>query len=200
MAAPAPADDVQGDDRIGVVLGVLARHRPGDGREDAALERIRLAVATLRRPFDEEAGPEHVTASAVVVGARGTLLHRHKRLGRWLQPGGHLEAGELPAEAARREAEEETGLELAHPPAGPRLIHVDVHPAARGHVHLDLRYLLVGTGRDPAPPPGESPEAAWFAWAEADALADEALVGALAAARRQPEAGGDTRPGALRAQ
>ena len=49
---------------------------------------------------------------------------------------------------------------LTHPPGGPRLIHVDVHDAAHGHTHLDLRYLLVAPDRDPAPPPGESPEAA----------------------------------------
>ena len=63
---------------------------------------------------------------------------------------------------------EETGLAVAHPAGGPILVHVDVHAAADGHVHLDLRYLLVGAGRDPRPPPGESQEVAWFTWDEAD--------------------------------
>ena len=39
-------------------------------------------------------GPTHVTASGIVVGRRGTVLHRHKRLGIWMQPGGHIDAGE----------------------------------------------------------------------------------------------------------
>jgi len=153
-------------------------------------------LAVLRRPFDRFAAPEHVTGSAVVVGRRGTVLHRHKRLHRWLQPGGHLDPGETPWEAALRESREETGLEVAHPPGGPRLIHLDVHRAAEGHTHLDLRYLVVAPDLDPAPPPGESPEARWFGWEEAAAVADHALVGALAAARRQPEAapGSDTGP------
>ena len=69
----------------------------------------------------------------------------------------------------------------------PRLIHVDVHDAANGHTHLDLRYLLIAPDRDPTPPPGESPEARWFGWEEATAVADPALVGALRAARLQPE-------------
>ena len=76
---------------------------------------------------------------------------------------------------------------LTHPDGGPRLIHVDVHDAANGHTHLDLRYLLLAPDDDPAPPPGESPEARWFGWEEATAVADEALVGALRRARLQPE-------------
>ena len=174
------------------VRAALDAHVPGDEREARARARIAGDLDTLPVPFDRQAGPEHVTGSAVVVGRRGTVLHMHKRLHRWLQPGGHLDPGEAPWDAALREAEEETGLDVAHPPGGPRLIHVDVHDAAHGHTHLDLRYLLVAPDRDPAPPPGESPEARWFGWDEAIAVADEALVGALRAARLQPEADAGT--------
>ncbi len=168
---------------------------PGDERETRARARIAAYLDTLPDPLDRRAGLEHVTGSAVVVGRRGTVLHMHKRLHRWLQPGGHLDPGEAPSDAALRESQEETGLELAHPPGGPRLLHVDVHEAALGHTHLDLRYLLLAPDGDPAPPPGESPEARWFGWDEAGAVADEALVGALRAARLQPEAGGSGRQG-----
>jgi ADP-ribose pyrophosphatase YjhB (NUDIX family) len=105
-----------------------------------------------------------------------------------MQPGGHVDIGEGPSDAALRESQEETGLALSHPAGGPRLIHLDVHPAADGHTHLDLRYLLLGADADPSPPPGESPEVRWCTWEEADALSDAALTGALRAARRQPEA------------
>jgi 8-oxo-dGTP pyrophosphatase MutT (NUDIX family) len=158
-----------------------------DPREAEAKARFLQGLDGLTRPFDEEADPVHVTGSAVVVGRRGTVLHRHKRLGRWMQPGGHIDPPEAPADAALRESEEETGLELRHPDDGPRLIHLDVHDAARGHIHLDLRYLLLAPDVDPSPPPGESPEARWYTWEEAMAIADPALVGALEVARRQPE-------------
>ena len=158
-----------------------------DPREAASKQQVLDALARLHRPFDEDAGPVHVTGSAVVVGPRGTVLHLHKRLHRWLQPGGHVDPGERPEDAALREAQEETGLPLAHPVDGPRLIHVDVHPAAKGHTHLDLRYLLLAPDRDPTPPPGESPVARWFSWDEACAIADEALSGALRVAMREPE-------------
>ena len=174
-------------DLVVAVRAEVDAHRPGDEREAGARTRIVAALGRLARPFDEHASTEHVTASAVVVGGRGTVLHLHKRLGRWLQPGGHLHAGETPWAGARREAEEETGLAVSHPGGGPRLLHVDVHAAARGHVHLDLRYLLFAPDDDPAPDPGESPHVRWFAWDEALAVADVALVGALRAALGQPE-------------
>jgi 8-oxo-dGTP pyrophosphatase MutT (NUDIX family) len=158
-------------------------HIPADLREAEAKERFLAELDRLERPLDETAGPVHVTASAVVAGRRGTLLHRHRKLGRWMQPGGHLDPGESPPDAALREAQEETGLALVHPPGGPAFIHLDVHQAAVGHTHLDLRYVVIGSDEDPRPPPGESPEARWYGWGEAAAIADESLVGALRTAR-----------------
>ena len=79
---------------------------------------------------------------------------------------------------------EETGLAVDHPPAGPVLVHVDVHAVGRDHVHLDLRYLVVGPDADPSPGPGESQEVAWFAWDRRQSMADVALAGALRTARR----------------
>ena len=75
--------------------------------------------SVLDRPCDEHADPTHVTASGIVVGRRGTVLHLHKRLGIWMQPGGHIDAGETPATAALREATEELGLAVEHPAGRP---------------------------------------------------------------------------------
>ena len=172
---------------VAQVHAEVETHRGADQRERRSRADILRALTSLERPLDRHGDRRHVTGSAVVVGRRGTVLHLHKRLGRWLQPGGHLEPGEAPWQAARREAEEETGLALAQPSTGPRLIHVDVHSAADDHVHLDLRYLLFAGDEDPDPPPGESPQARWFTWDEAVAVADDALAGALSAARRAME-------------
>jgi 8-oxo-dGTP pyrophosphatase MutT (NUDIX family) len=176
---------------------VVEAHEPRSRRESASKERFLVELDRLDDPCNEQAGPVHVTASAVVVGTRGTVLHLHKRLGRWMQPGGHIDPGESPPVAARREAIEELGLAVEHPGDGPRLIHLDVHEAALGHTHLDLRYLLLGAADDPHPPPGESPEARWYGWDEAAAAADDALAPALVVARAEWDAlqSGRTRDG-----
>lgn len=163
---------------IDLVAAVAGRH-PVDDRERASIAVLLREVARLAHPFDQNADRTHVTASAIVVGPRGVVLHLHRRLGLWLQPGGHIEAGETPAGAARREAAEETGLSVADPAGGPRLVHVDVHPGPRGHTHLDVRYLLVAADLDPAPAPRESQQVRWFGWDEAIDVADAGLVGAL---------------------
>lgn len=167
------------------LLAIVRDHVPVDERERDSLRTFRDTVVGLDDPCSEHAGPVHVTASALVVASHGTVLHLHKRLNIWLQPGGHIEAGEDPPAAAVREATEETGLVVAHPATGPLFFHLDVHPGPRGHTHLDLRYLLFADGSlDPAPAAGESPHVRWFSWDEAAAVADAGLTGALVRARQ----------------
>jgi 8-oxo-dGTP pyrophosphatase MutT (NUDIX family) len=147
-------------------------------REIASRARFLAELDRLADPFSRESDPVHVTGSAIVAGSRGTLLHWHKRVGGWMQPGGHVDPGETPWQAALRETTEETGLPVRHPGGRPHLLHLDVHPAGP-HVHLDLRYLVCGTEDDPAPPPGESQQVRWFTLAEAMDVADDALIDGL---------------------
>jgi len=177
------------DTRRHIRDAVLSR-TPVDEREAVSLQAFVEHFDQLDQPFSEDAGPVHVTGSAIVVGPRGVVLHRHKRLGIWLQPGGHIDDGELPWDAALREAHEETGLPVKQPPTGPELVHVDVHPGPRGHTHLDLRYLVFADDVDPSPPEGESPDARWFGWDEAIAIGDDGIRGALVAIRARFDDGG----------
>jgi 8-oxo-dGTP pyrophosphatase MutT (NUDIX family) len=179
------------DHRALIRASVLARE-PVDAREEASLTAFIEHFDRLVDPCNEHADDVHVTASAILVGRRGVVLHLHKRLQKWLQPGGHIDAGELPWAAALREASEETGLEVelaqvAPPESAPALAHVDVHPGPRGHTHLDLRYIVVGADADPDPPAGESQQVRWFSWDDAVEIADPGLVGALIAARHEHE-------------
>lgn len=159
----------------------LRHHEPREAREEHSLRRTLAMLDWLAAPLDEFADPTHVTASAIVLGGDDrVLLHRHKRLGIWLQPGGHVDAGESCEEAVLREVAEETGLtgDLVDVP-----LHVDVHEGPRGHVHLDVRWLVrVPAGATPAPAEGESQDVAWFARAEALDVTDLAAANAIRAA------------------
>lgn len=161
---------------------LLAHQTDSPGEERS--RRLTLAyLQWLAAPMDETADPTHVTASAIVVPASGPpaiVLHLHKRLGRWLQPGGHVDPGESAPEAAVREVVEETGLATWHPPAGPQLVHIDVHQGPRGHVHLDTRWLLLAEPGAPfAPAADESKAVAWFEPEAAMAAGDQGMAEAI---------------------
>lgn len=166
---------------LALVDQMTARRPPVDNREATSIERFRTDLARLSDPCSEAANPTHVTASAIVVGPRGVLLHRHKRLGIWLQPGGHIDPGEDPADAAMREVLEETGIATEHFAGAPKLVHVDAHDGPRGHFHLDLRFLLTAGNIDPNPPESESQEVRWWSWFEARAISEPGLAGILRA-------------------
>jgi len=89
----------------------------------------------------------HLTASALVLDSSGTraLLTLHRKLGRWLQLGGHCDGDTNLASAALREALEESGIPTLE--LDPTPIDLDAHriPARPGepeHWHLDTRYLV----------------------------------------------------------
>jgi 8-oxo-dGTP pyrophosphatase MutT (NUDIX family) len=97
-----------------------------------------------------------------VVHSGRVLLHYHRKLGRWLPPGGHIEPNELPDDAAVREVWEETGVEatlLGEPPIAaeapelPRQLRrpagIQLEDISPGHQHIDLIYFA--TGRPAAP-------------------------------------------------
>ena len=173
---------------------MLRRHRCADEQERRDCDRILSFIAAHADPFDRRIAEGHLTASALVLsrsGDRALLLH-HRKLERWLQPGGHAEPGETSGESiALREALEETGVEgLALHPTAPRPLDLDVHaiPARSGepaHEHLDLRYLVLAPGDAAITLNAEESRALrWFSWAEIEGLGlDTGLRRAFAKAR-----------------
>jgi len=184
----------QAEDPRAALLGALRRHAPADTEEARDRDRILAFVSRHGRPFDRAIAEGHLTGSAIVVSADGSrvLLLHHRKLGRWLQPGGHGDPGETTGEqVALREAFEESGIAgLSLDAAAPRPLDVDVHDIpARGeepaHQHLDLRYLVrAPEGARVSPALEELHEIRWVDWDGTDALdPDHGLRRALAKAR-----------------
>lgn len=121
-----------------------------DERDGEAWKSRELILQLLREtpyPFARnQFAPGHVTATACVIhpAEPAVLLVHHRRLDRWLLPGGHVEADRdtTIAGSARREAVEETGVVL-DASTGPILVGLDVHgiPGRKKepfHLHHDL--------------------------------------------------------------
>lgn len=147
----------------------LMAYEPADSLEAEHRSRMQALLEAPGDPFRRDHwAPGHFTASAFVRSpdrSRLLLIH-HEKLGRWLQPGGHVEAGDADLmAAARREVREETGVsELA--PALDGIFDVDVHafPARGGdpaHLHFDVRFLFDAAG-DALRRGSEVRDARWF--------------------------------------
>ena len=129
----------------------------------------------------------HFVATVYVVNDGAVALHEHEKLEMWLPPGGHIDRDELPHEAALREVNEETGLDvdlvadapdidsaqartLPHPQQL-QLEDINAHQGDVGHQHIDFVYFAQADHRRIDPNPDEQPASDW-SWFDAAALAD----------------------------
>ncbi|MFJ8359188.1 NUDIX hydrolase [Streptomyces sp. NPDC093984] len=129
-------------------------------------------------------GDGHITASALVIDPEHgrVLLTLHKKIRMWLQMGGHCEPDDATlADAAQREATEESGIEgLILLPGGP--VRLDRHhtPCAW---HLDVQYAALAPAGAVEAISDESLDLRWFPYAEVADVADDSVVRLLEATR-----------------
>ncbi len=107
------------------------------------------SILNYQNPFKRSNKLGHITASGLVIRDDKVLLIFHPYLKSWFQPGGHIDDGESPIEAAIREVYEETGCACVMNSADKVPIDIDIHeiPAnpkkdEAAHLHIDLLYRL----------------------------------------------------------
>ena len=163
-----------------VLKALLAAYRERWPQESATVGRFDAFVDSHPDCFHRSCRVGHITGSAWIVDTSGdrVLLVHHRKLGRWLQPGGHCDGDPDALAVALREAREESGLDVRA--LGDAIFDLDVHEIpARGrehaHLHFDVRFL-VQAEQDRFTVSEESHALAWVPAAGLGALTDEESV------------------------
>lgn len=165
--------------------------------ERQSLERMRSFMQAQPEAYSRHCPIGHMTGSALVAtpSLDRVLLHLHRKLGIWIQLGGHADGEQDMAAVALREAREESGLEdfsffvagdseLSNSEqhkdsASATPFDVDIHliPERAGvpaHLHYDVRYLLIAEQSPEAIVKShESLDLRWFSVQEALELCSE---------------------------
>lgn len=126
-----------------------------------------LNFLSSAHPFSREQKQGHFTSSALLLNSDSSkffLLH-HKKLNKWLQPGGHADGEEDLLKVAIKESEEESGI-LGIVALQDYIFDLDIHKIPSSHredehFHYDVRFLLKAP-YDEINPNFESFSASWF--------------------------------------
>ena len=164
------------------LIELLQNHVPADKTEEEHRENTLGFVSRTPNCASRETLSGHVTASAWILSPdlNAVLLTHHKKLGRWLQLGGHVEDDVSIQAAALREAREESGISRMDL-LDEALFDIDVHliperKSTPAHYHYDCRFLMVAGDRDFVVSP-ESNDLAWLDLAKIpESHADDSIV------------------------
>jgi 8-oxo-dGTP pyrophosphatase MutT (NUDIX family) len=169
------------DDECRALALALAEYRHR-WPEETAVASFEEFLAGYADAFERELAIGHFTGSAWLVSQDGTrvLLTHHRKLGLWLQLGGHADGEKDLERVALREAEQESGLDGLCVEAG--LFDLDLHRIpARGadaeHWHFDVRYVVRAGENEAFVVSDESHALAWRAIVEVanDEVADASV-------------------------
>lgn len=130
------------------IIQQLTAYRSIWKNESAMAQRFIDFITANPDCFNRELKTGHVTGSAWVVNQAGShvLLTHHKKLDKWLQLGGHADGDPDILRVARREVQEESGLEMFET-LGNQIFDIDAHLIPEhgnepGHYHFDIRYAM----------------------------------------------------------
>jgi 8-oxo-dGTP pyrophosphatase MutT (NUDIX family) len=161
---------------------LLKNYQPAESDRASVAERIISFVESCEDCAERSHLEGHLTGSAWVVNPSRTkaLLMHHRKLDKWMQPGGHADGEVDLFEVALLEAREESGLENIHP-VSREVFDVDIHEIPRfkdvpPHYHYDVRFLFEADDSEHPQRNDESHEVAWIELTEISKYTDEESV------------------------
>lgn len=148
------------------LLTGLAAYGQRYPKEQTEVQKFRELLEQEPRCFERDCWRGHITGAAWLVNGAGThaLLTHHRKLGMWLQLGGHSDGDPDTTAVALREAREESGLEVRL--LSKAVFDIDVHPIPERkndpeHFHYDVRYVMQVVGSEDFVISAESMDLAW---------------------------------------
>lgn len=138
------------------LLELLTRYRESHPDQSGPAEQIMAFLQSTEHCFERSHTAGHITGSAWILNPAQdkVLLTLHRKLKRWMQPGGHADGESNVLRVAIREAEEESGI-CGITPLCTEIYDIDVHliparPAGgeAAHLHYDIRFLLQAPHED----------------------------------------------------
>lgn len=128
----------------------LANYQPFDEKEARDKDRsIHLLNKFGQAAFDRDNMAGHFTASSIILNQDRDkiLLILHRKLNKWLQPGGHCDGNTDTFDVARTEVMEEIGLSADDFVTAKTIFRVDIHEFNFNdvpiHDHYDIRYVSI---------------------------------------------------------
>lgn len=175
------------------LLDLLERYTHRFPEEQKMLHRILQLIESSPDCFERTCRPGHITGSAWVMNEDQSqcLLVHHRKLDRWLQPGGHADGENNIEQVALREVEEETGLSnlklaMHHEQLVPLDVDVHIIPERKdasgnliedAHEHHDIRFLILAGQEQELVLSEESHDLRWFSHSEVlDTTREESVL------------------------
>lgn len=131
-----------------VLIEAIDRYSLAYPDEVATIERFNQFVSRVPGCFERTTTEGHITGSAWLLNPTGScvLLTQHRKLGKWLQVGGHADGESDVVSVALTEAREESGI-LDLEVISTEIFDLDIHVIpSRGvdleHLHYDVRYAV----------------------------------------------------------
>ena len=129
-------------------MGLLESYQPQEACQEETKERMLAFIARAPDCLFRSCLEGHFTASCWLLSPddEAVLLTHHRKLGKWLQLGGHADGDEDLAEVALKEASEESGIHDIQL-ISPGIFDIDIHlippyGSDPGHYHYDVRFAL----------------------------------------------------------